>query len=145
MFSNSCTKTLRKYSKIWTQWSSLLIKLQDYSVELTSELKTSLQILFWKCAERTRNSKISKIFKLSQNCPFLSNVIGLQTRISDFNKIILQEKCFAGEKCSEIVKNFAGKTYFEIFWKLSLLEYDVQYTGSNIIKNELLTTFLWEV
>ena len=50
-------------------------KLQDYSLQSTSGLKTPLQTLSWKSSERKRYSKISKILtKSSQNYPFISQV-----------------------------------------------------------------------
>ena len=67
------------------------MNLQGYSLK-TAGLETSLQILFWKCLERKGCSKIlEKIF--GKNCPFFFNVTSQQSRISDFNKIRLQEKC----------------------------------------------------
>ena len=62
---------------------------------------------------------------------------------------------FSGEKCLEIDENFPGKVHFEIVGKVPLLEYSIisilsggaglQSTGSNVIKNELLTKFIREV
>ena len=51
------------------------------------------------------------MFKLFQNWPFFSHVLGQQTRVSNFNKIRLQEKFLSGKKCSEIFGNFQGKVY----------------------------------
>lgn len=45
-------------------WSSLLIKLQEYSLQTTTGLKTILLILSYKCSERKGYSKILKIPKL---------------------------------------------------------------------------------
>ena len=93
------------------KWGSLLMKFHDYNLQPTTRLKTSRNILFWKCPKRKGCSKISKILKNHfQNCPFFSNVTGLQSRISNFSKNKLQEK-FPCE-CSKIVGNLPGKEIF---------------------------------
>ena len=65
------------------------------------------------------------MFKLFQNWPFFSHVLGQQTRVSNFNKIRLQEKFLSGKKCSEIFGNFQGKEYVEITRKVAPLEISI--------------------
>ena len=85
-------------------WSSLLIELQP-----TIGLKPPLQILVWKCSEKKRCSKISKIPKKKtlKNCTFFSKVTGLQTRIPDLTKTDSNKNVLC--EYSEIIGNLPDK------------------------------------
>ena len=60
VFSNTCIENFGKYLERRMHWKSILIQSQDYSLQPTTRLKASLQIIFWKCSERNESSKISK-------------------------------------------------------------------------------------
>ena len=71
-------------------------------------LKSLLQIFFFKCSEKKGCSKILQIPKIYlQNCLFLSDVILLQSRISNSTKT--DSKKNVSCECSDIVENLPGK------------------------------------
>ena len=95
VFWKGCTKTkLENIQKKFCCGVPVNTNVQIQSAAYI-ELKTPLQINFEKCSERKRCSKSSKIQKkYLQFCTFFSNLIGLQSTISDISKYRLQEKCF---------------------------------------------------
>ena len=81
-FVIAAPKTLENIQKNTCKWSSLLIKFHDHILKLTTGLKTPLQILFWKCQERKRCSKIPTTSKKPlQNGHFS---LSLRAYISEF-------------------------------------------------------------
>ena len=78
--------------------------MHKYNLQAITKLKAPLQINFGNCFERKGCSKSSKIPKI---CPIFSNVIGMQSTVSDVSKNRLREKCF--HKCFEMVGNLPGK------------------------------------
>ena len=78
--------------------------MHKYNLQPITELKAPLQINFGNCFERKGCSKSSVIPKI---CPIFSNVIGVQSTISDVSKNRLREKCF--HKCFEMVGRLPGK------------------------------------
>ena len=88
-FEKAAPNTSKNCQKI-TYLVEYVIELHDDSLQSYNRTDT-----FWKCSERKGCSKISKIQKKSlRNCPFFSNATAPQSRISDFSKYKLQEKCF---------------------------------------------------
>ena len=107
VFCNSCTGNFGKNPEKYMLGSSLLIKLQDYSIQSTIGLKPPLQILVWKCWEKQRYSKFKNSKKTFAKLPLFSKVTGLQTRISDLTKTDSKKNVFC--ECFEIIGNLPSK------------------------------------
>ena len=93
----------------WLQQKLLLIFKQTHAIKFPRLLcialyrtKNFTSETFMKVPRKGRTSKFSKVFKHFQNYRLFPNVVALQNKISKFNKISLQEKCFPGEIFSEI-------------------------------------------
>ena len=85
------------------------MQLHECSLECTTGLKTSIQILFWKCSERKGYSKMSKI-KKKNICKTVTFSLTLQCCSPEFPPSAKRDsKKNDSFECSDIVGSLPGK------------------------------------